>query len=57
MNNDLLRRPDFIISAVAFVLLIIASIIWGVRTFKQPEDLPNWLPWAFWASWIGGWDY
>jgi hypothetical protein len=17
--------------------------------------LPNWLPWAFWASWIGGW--
>ena len=43
------------LSAVGIVLLIIALIIWGVRTSQNPEDLPNWLPWAFWASWIGGW--
>jgi uncharacterized membrane protein len=54
MKSDLLRRPDFIILAVGGALLIIALIIWGVRTFQKPEDLPNWLPWAFWASWIGG---
>jgi uncharacterized membrane protein len=54
MKSDLLRRPDFIILAVGGVLLLIALIIWGVRTFQKPEDLPNWLPWAFWASWIAG---
>jgi hypothetical protein len=55
MKSDLLRRPDFIILLVGGVLLTIGLIIWGVRTFQKPEDLPNWLPWAFWASWIGGW--
>jgi hypothetical protein len=45
---------DVRLLAVGGVLLTIGLIIWGVRTFQEPEDLPNWLPWAFWASWIGG---
>jgi hypothetical protein len=45
---------DVRLLAVGGVLLIIALIIYGARTFQKPEDLPNWLPWVFWASWIGG---
>jgi hypothetical protein len=48
---------DVRLSAVGGVLLIIALIIYGARTFQKPEDLPNWLPWVFWASWIGGFSF
>jgi hypothetical protein len=57
IKSDLLRRPDFIISiilAVACVLLTIGLILDGIRTFQKPEDLPNWLPWAFHFCFTGG---
>jgi hypothetical protein len=45
---------DVRLSAAGLVLITIALIIVGVRTFQKPEDLHNWLPWVSWAIWIAG---